>query len=86
MVPTLPTAMAHPLTAGRSSVEYQSAKAFSAAIRPAAIPNPINARPANSETGPFAMANNTQPAAPSSINVDSTRRGPKRSSKTPSGS
>ena len=65
---------------------YQSTNAVSAAIRQADTPRPIRARAAIAAAADSASANHTPPAAATSSSAALTRRGPKRSSATPSGS
>ena len=56
------------------------------AIRQAETPRPISARPAISSGRLCALANSAAPQAATASRLAFTRRGPQRSSSTPSGS
>ena len=86
MAPSIPAAKAKPLRVEILSAGYQSANAVSEAMSPAETPSPMRARATTAAPAESACANHAPPAAATSSRVALTRRGPKRSSRIPSGS
>jgi hypothetical protein len=86
IAPTAPEENATPVMVEMRSGGYHSTKAVSAAIRQAETPRPISARAAIAAAADSAIVNQTPPMAASSSSAALTRRGPKRSSATPTGS
>jgi len=84
--PIEPTKMNHPFTVASRDSGNQSVKALIDPIRQAETPRPMSARPSASEARPSARPNANVPAAVTHRSVATTRRGPNRSSSTPSGS
>ncbi len=78
--------MNQPLTVASRASGNQSVNALIEPIRHAETPSPISARPSASAPKLSAMPNTTAPAAVTHRSPATTRRGPKRSSSTPSGS
>ncbi len=86
IAPSAPAENAMPFMVEMRSGGYHSTKAVSEAIRQAETPRPIRARAAIAAAALSANANHAPPAAATSSSAAFTRRGPKRSSATPSGS
>ena len=79
-------AIIQPESAVSRSRGNQSVNALIEPISPAETPSPISARPAESIARSCARPNVSAPAAATHISAAAQRRGPKRSSSTPSGS
>ena len=86
IAPSMPAENAIAFMVERRSGGYHSTNAVSEAIRQAETPTPISARAAIAPAALSACANQAPPAAATSSSAALTRRGPKRSIATPTGS
>src|SRR5262249_3214127 len=85
IAPNVPSIMKQPLNRSRRSFGNHDTIALSPAINAPATPKPIKARPTTSVAKSSLRANNAAPPAATRSSPLCTRRGPKPSSKTPSG-
>src|SRR5262249_43399362 len=85
IAPNVPSIMKQPLNRSMRSFGNHDTIALSPAINAPATPKPIKARPTTSVAKSSLRANNAAPPAATRSSPLCTRRGPKRSSKTPSG-
>ena len=85
-MPSAPNDMMAALASARRGSGTHSTTALKPLISPPAKPRPISARAEASVVMPWPSANSSDPAAAHASNAACTRRGPKRSSRRPSGS
>lgn len=85
IAPRPPENNAQPVIAGRRCSGYQSVNALMLDMRQADTPRPISTRPASSAGTSWLNAKTSAPEAAASSSDALVRRGPKRSSKIPTG-
>jgi hypothetical protein len=83
--PRPPIAMKQPLTSGQRSRGTHMVMALSDAISPPAMPKPMTARAMKRVARVSAWEKSRMPTIPVASKAACTRRGPQRSSATPSG-